>query len=250
MSPNVGNFVHDLVEMAKAMETLPQVQHELEAFKKGNTELAQTVQDREEAILRYKAEIERLQSKVRATEAERDDAELRFLGLEEKTDKVLDMLVMVKAYASDAKETLSPPKPQPVPEPVQPPVSEAVQSIEPQSQGQGESHPTSPDASGQVSEGSQNATTATQTDTAMASPTPQPPASQDQSEVNPTNPVTEQATSASLNDAKNSDAGNTAEPTASGPYTGKRYLDVPGYVSYDEWITGGGTYASYWQDRS
>src|SRR6266849_2950976 len=70
MSPAVGNFVHDLVEMAKAMDTLPQVEAENASLKTAIGEAQQQVQDREIAIFGYKEEIEVLNAKVRSLEVE------------------------------------------------------------------------------------------------------------------------------------------------------------------------------------
>lgn len=245
MSPNVGNFVHDLVEMAKAMETLPQVQAELEAQNKINMELYKTVQSREEAILRYKAEIEELQSKVRATEAERDNAELRFLELDGKASRVLHWLEDVESSAKNIRQLVEPPKPQLEPEPVPQPIPEVVQSIEAQPQGQGES-PFEP---------SQNAAGSDTTKTAQtgegSSPPSQPPTNQDQSEVNPTANTGLVDTVANSQPAQSMDVGSTStetspiEPKPSGLYTGKSYSSHPVYVSYWDWIEGGGTEESY-----
>lgn len=121
MSPVMDNFVHSLVEMAKAMEELPQVQAELERTKTDKDNYITMVQAREESILRHKAEIEALQARVRDAEASRDDAELRFLELDEKAGKVLRVLAAVQSDATAATELLSP-KPEPVPEPTPEPV--------------------------------------------------------------------------------------------------------------------------------
>lgn len=117
MAPNVSSFVGDLVEMAKAFEELPSVKEALEQAKHESAASAQAVQAREEAIARYKAEIEELHAKVRATEAQRDDAELRFLELDEKTSKALGSLGNIMANLNDAQSILTPPRPQPEPEP-------------------------------------------------------------------------------------------------------------------------------------
>src|SRR5258705_12062246 len=122
MSPVMDNFVHSLVEMAKAMEELPIVQAELEGTKMDKDNYIKIVQAREESILKLKSEIETLQAKVRDAEVSRDDAELRFLELDEKTSKVLSILASVADSAKDATNHLSPPKaPEPVPEPTQMP---------------------------------------------------------------------------------------------------------------------------------
>lgn len=116
MSPVMDNFVHSLVEMAKAMEELPQVQAELERTKQTTEQQGHMIASREESILRLKADIETLQAKVRDAEASRDDAELRFLDLDEKAGKVLRTLGTFQSEAQSLAELLSP-KPEPVPEP-------------------------------------------------------------------------------------------------------------------------------------
>ncbi len=145
MSPHVGNFVQDLVEMAKATEQLPVIQAELDAAKRDNDSLHATVQSREEAIVRYKAEIEELQSKVRNAEVARDDAELRFLELDEKASKVLAHVASIQAAAAVVQESLTP-KPEPVPEVKPEPVYTASgwrDDISPMQEGQSVSDPTS-----------------------------------------------------------------------------------------------------------
>lgn len=205
MSPNVGNFVHDLVEMAKAMETLPQVERERDQLNGDLNQARVTVQLREEAILRYKAEIETLNAKVRATEAERDDAELRFLELDEKTHKVLGRLDAIVNAAISSQDELNPPKPVPMPEPEAKPEPVYTASG---FEGQREGNP--------ISTGS----------TETLTPTTDAPVDISPQTANPMEPVA-----------------STAEPA--GPYSGKRYIEVPGFVSRWDWKEGGGTDEGY-----
>lgn len=88
MSPNVGNFVHDLVEMAKAMEELPKVQDELAKAKRQIDEHTKWDAGRDNLIEQLHDEIHALKSTNHSLEVERDDALLRFLELEEKLGKV------------------------------------------------------------------------------------------------------------------------------------------------------------------
>lgn len=115
MSPNVGNFVHDLVEMAKAMEELPAVREELGKALTANDRLAGTVMDRESTIQRLKAEIETHLATIRRVEVERDNAEIMFLELDERTHKVLANVKNAMDQLDQAVTSLDPPKPQPVP---------------------------------------------------------------------------------------------------------------------------------------
>src|SRR5882724_9452646 len=103
MSPAVGNFVQDLVEMAKATETLPIVQHENETLKADLSHAQDTIAARETAIISYKQQIEDLHAKVRQAEVARDDAEYRFLELDEKSHKILGDIESIVTLANAAK---------------------------------------------------------------------------------------------------------------------------------------------------
>src|SRR5258705_7715887 len=99
MSPAVGNFVADLVEMAKATETLPQVQHELDETKEGLSQALDVIAARETAIISYKQQIEDLHAKCRSLEVERDDASFRVLEAEDKAAALLYQAQTVKDVA-------------------------------------------------------------------------------------------------------------------------------------------------------
>lgn len=115
MSPNVGNFVHDLVEMAKAMETLPQVEAERDRLNRDYNSALVTVADRETTILRLKTEIEAHLATIRKLEVDRDHAELMFLELDERTHKVLANVKNAMDQLDQTVSQLDPPKPQPAP---------------------------------------------------------------------------------------------------------------------------------------
>ncbi len=127
MSPAVGNFVHDLVEMAKAMELLPQAEAENARLHTQVEEYAKTVQAREMAIIGYKDEIEALHAKVRSLEVERDDASFRTMEVEDTLHSTLDQARRAKDTLDGLIAKLDPPKPQPEPEVVQP---QAVTPVE------------------------------------------------------------------------------------------------------------------------
>lgn len=194
MSPNVGNFVHDLVEMAKAMETLPQVEQQLAIAKSDNEVLSQRIQDREIAIISYKDEIEALHAKVRSLEVERDDASFRVMEMEDKTNTVEQLADSAKAMLEKITSLIVPPKPVPEPEVLQP------QAVE-LSQGQGVTDPTTV-AVGQGTESgsasatvnhSENASTSIHTeafpDQSVLPPTQEASTGQDLSETVPTPPT-------------------------------------------------------------
>lgn len=190
MSPTVNNFVHDLVAMAKAMEDLPVVQAQADELARQNGELAHSVQAREESILKLKAEIDALHAKVRSTEAERDDAELRFLESEDRTRSALDFIKTTFGSAGSLIQALEPPpKVEPVaaaPEAEPIPVEQSPY-YNAAAQGQSESNP--------ISIGSTAATTDAPADTPQPSvPHTEPDASTaasvevPKSDANPTTP--------------------------------------------------------------
>ncbi len=160
MSPHVANFVHDLVAMAKAMEENPILQDQIEVLK---TQLS-AAQDHnaglEVNIISYKQQIDDLQAKVRQAEVARDDAEYRFLELDEKSHTVLGDIESILTLANAAKLILNPPKPEPVVEPVsvlpQAVPSEPVQVEMPEGH-QVTAIPQSPDATQGQSEASPTA---------------------------------------------------------------------------------------------
>ncbi len=154
MSPAVGNFVQDLVEMAKATETLPIVQHENETLKADLSHAQDTIAARETAIISYKQQIEDLHAKVRSLEVERDDASFRVLEAEDTAHSILTQARNAQATLAEVISKLDPPKPEPVkePEPVQAPTGEVLQPSHPFTPitgGEGvgsQIEPTSPDA--------------------------------------------------------------------------------------------------------
>src|SRR6266446_7028382 len=127
MSPAVGNFVQDLVEMAKATETLPIVQHENETLKADLSHAQDTIAARETAIISYKQQIEDLHARVRSLEVERDDASFRVLEAEDTAHSILTQARNAQATLAEVISKLDPPKPEPVKEP-EPALPQAIHS--------------------------------------------------------------------------------------------------------------------------
>ncbi len=220
MSPHaVNNFVTDLVEMAKAMEELPRVREELDRANTTIENYAKQIHSVQMDLEQSKSYAADLEQKVRNAEASRDDAEMRFLELDEKASKALGALGNIMANVNDAVKDLTPPKPEPVKEPeaIADKAADEVANkpyswpaLEPMpvsgwadpSPGQSVTVPTPHDAGGHPSDSSPNATTA---------------------------PV---------------EATATADPSE--PYAGKRYKEVSGYIPHHEWIAGGGDDNDYW----
>ena len=207
MSPHaMTSLVSDLVEMAKAVELLPQVQAELDRARETIDHRGQHIEQLELKAHAYKQEIETLHSTIRSLEVARDDAELRFLELDEHASAVTRSLGDMQAALGQAVVLLSPPKPQPEPEPINPHANEPPLPVSPalhEDAGQSEPDPTPVAIEREGSTGSVNETV---TSTGTVSIQPEP---------------------------------------SSGPYSGKRYIDVPGWVSREDWLTGGGTEYDY-----
>src|SRR5215469_7946286 len=80
---DVSNFAASLVEMARAMERLPNAEAELRNVKGELDAAYASIQRLELRAIGRANELNALQSQLREMEAQRDDAELRFLELED-----------------------------------------------------------------------------------------------------------------------------------------------------------------------
>jgi len=263
----VGTLVGDLVAMAKAYEELPGVREELAKAQALANSLQDMVASREERIMALKAEEDSLNARIRGLEVERDNAELRFLELDERAAKAVRFLAQVEGMAKQAELELSPPKPEPEPTPApnyehgKPYVYDATsQTFDPSAQGQSEVPPQPAASVGGT--GAETTASGTQTDVGTApapQSAPQPPSSWAQPEgeraSDPTQSQTTTdvpsmesqsqtvpATSASTNVNSVPTSTESAQP---GPFTGRLYFQVPRYVSLSDWLAGGGTEADY-----
>ncbi len=128
MSNSNPNFVSELVQMAKAFEELPIVKAELERATHEAVAYLDMVTQREESILRLKVELEASHEARRRVEAERDDAEFRFLDSEVRTAQALNFIRSTFGSAGSLIQALEPP---PKVEPVSEAISEVVHSLDP-----------------------------------------------------------------------------------------------------------------------
>lgn len=111
MSPhNMGHFVQDLVEMAKATEQLPIVTLERDEARQHLTEAAEVIAAREETILRLKAEIEALHANLKQVEVDRDNAETMFL---QESDRTQAALSLVRTFMDQGQALLDAQSPSP-----------------------------------------------------------------------------------------------------------------------------------------
>lgn len=253
MSPHaVNTFVSDLVQMAQAMERLPQIEAELATVRRELGQAQDTVQRLELKLIDRNTTIDELNAKVRSAEVSRDDAELRFL---EADERITQFGNLVKASAAALGLSIAePPKAEPTTEVTTAAPSTAYASdgtISPGEQEASASALSDPTAPSEAGDGRLSGT-ATETTTAPASVDA---TSQGQSEANPTlNPVEANSnpldTAHDGNAVSQADAQMVGEPQPlHGPYFGLYYIDVPGYVRLEDWLAGGGTEEDYYAGR-
>lgn len=235
MSPQVDNFVHSLVEMAKAQEMLPTVQADLEHAMNEIIHKGEKINSLYADLEQSRTYAASLEQRCRDLEVARDDAELRFLELDEKAAKVLAKLSSISAAAHDAAMVIDPPKPEPVkePEPMPPlssaPIHDTEVSAPSIGTGVGTEDQRVPDPTQEVN---QNAAGTTTTMTAQTGVSSEPATGQ--SESNPT---------ASTVETFIPSASDASDPSK--PYVDQRYYDAPQWISYTDWINGGGTDFNY-----
>ncbi len=208
MSPHALNsLVHDLVEMAKATERLPELEVVLESKNKTIDTQADIIQRLELQEIDRKTEIDALHANIRNLEVSRDDAELRFLEVEDKLANVVAMARASQVSLGQMLGLIDPPKAQePAP---------AVPVVE--AQGQNAPYWSEP------------------VDIIAGQSEVDPSALPQQASYQPVTSI----------HVDTQEGVNTPSESTHGPYFGKRYHDYPSYVSRFHWIEGGGTEADY-----
>lgn len=278
MSPNVSSFVGDLVEMAKAFERLPTLERELEKAHDDIESYAKSLQAREIHIIDLKKQIDDLNTKLNSSEVARDDAEYRFLEADDRAASVLNSLRSLQTALGAAVTQLDQPKPEVKPEPtpsLEPmPLPEQGQSASPspsdvssstQPLGAiGSQSSASPNPGQSAPDPIVNQTHSATSETALGhveskesvgsghSGQSEPlPSSVTGGEVQHTAFAenagpTDTAIGTTILDHKQDKAETSPLPF---PYLDKRYIDVPGFISRSEWLTGGGTNENYdWRE--
>lgn len=261
---HVSSFVSDLVTMAQAMERLPEVQAELESALNVVGTQADAIQRLELRIIDLKNISDTHLATIRTLEVARDDAELRFLEADERTTQALAFVRTVFGNAGSLIQALDPPRV------AEPKASEPV--AQPKSEWSGSPDPARPDTHWIDDNTGQSiaAEPATQEPVSVqASPIPttiSEPASTVQGDMQssgqsepdplPTSGAKatpdgsgSDATSHTADTALATPTSEAAQPTPPGPYSGRRYIDVPHYVSLDNWTAGGGTVDDYYASR-
>lgn len=253
MTREGSNFIREIAEAYAALEREPERIAELSRMASECERLRETIQHRELRIIDLKVEVEDAQTKARKAEADRDDAELRFLEADDKLDKLRRL---VQAFSMDAALLCQPePKPVSVPLPdttIDQSASSPPSPVTPPSIGStdmdGESGEVKPatyfdyDNTGESHPTSQPSTTdselQTRSGTVLGERVADPTASK---ETTPS-PIVEFGTAESS--APVSSPASVEQPSA-GPYHGKKYAEWPYFVSLQGWLNGGGTEEDY-----
>lgn len=251
MSPHaVNSFVTDLVAMAQAMERVPMLEAQIadkdHIINVQTTEIKQICADLEQSRT-YAATLEQ---RLHDAEVAKDAAETMFLEADEKADMAYRALDDLASRVGIAMTVLEKPKPAPAAHSQDKP--QTVSSVDhalfnggaqPDSQSQGEraSHPTTDPTVSHGSIADIHAPSVT-----VDAPVVTSSASTGQSEPGPTQ--SDNTSTASGVSGETADGGmshSSEAASAHGPYYGKRYIDVPVFMTRIEWLAGGGTDEGY-----
>ena len=263
MSNDVTNFAASLVEMAKAMERVPELEASLQIADDTIHNIQLQRIDLEvslEASRRYAASLEQ---RCHDLEVSRDAAELRFL---EADDVILTIKRAMRHVVDEVDGALKAVEPLPEPTPVAEPVSadDLLKSGEAHlvmHEGSVQSDPTAPSEP-------MNPNTVSSAIVETVEYAVQEPQGYNPSPFPDTTPSTVQSadegmgkseapfanTSTPPNPAHpspvtTSDVGSSQTEAADakpiGPYVGRNYMSVPGFISRQDWLAGGGTNEGY-----
>lgn len=269
MSPHaVNSFVSDLVTMAQAMERLPQIEHELSA---ANAEVHDWKARYDLLALdleQSRSYATKLEAAVHDAEVAKDAAETMFLQADDRTMRAVEFIKAQFGAAGSLIQALEPERAKPVAEET---VREEtlVHPLDRQGGWHNEEIITpqvsevkpiaaNPTASETHSFTHETAPVSAETSTSVGSGhlgSIDPP--QGQSEPDPTagKETTSHRTESSGSGVQSetdtiSSVPNWAAPAAPDtkpqPYAGLSYQDYPRYVSYNDWIDGGGTSDTYY----
>lgn len=267
MSPHVNGFVNDLVAMAKAMEELPQREQELAEARAEIERMRQHTQGLELNIAGYKADIEGLNARNHKLEAERDDAELRFLECEEQLGSYTKV---IRELASGLGMVDKPEPPvvihEPFPDTIEPmPVEDQSEPLPTEAPHASTSTSTT-QGSGNATEGqsaSPPSAAPVSVDAVSHGPDASPSASSDAQHspapvvANPPDPTAPSMAGDghSSGDAPSAKDGESASTSGDKPYTNAKWSEffgkegvnknVQAYWDRDAWIEGGGTRESW-----
>jgi hypothetical protein len=270
--------------MVQAVEALPQVQAQLDCVNDINIKLADTISQRDAHIKDLQAELDSLLASLKRTEASRDDAELRFLELDERFGKLASAVTSAHSYVAMA-DAVAEPQPQVEVTPVAEVAGEAhTTSAEAHTEGQSATDPTrdaQPDPTAMRTDGDSfqsapgmiasasglvlgegvsvptdptvSASEQASVSSAASEPTTASIPQGQPDEV--TLPLPLPAPTPTSTPEVAASANGSASPSADvggALYTGKVYSEVVAgdnshHMSEAAWIEGGGTVADYWR---
>jgi hypothetical protein len=246
MSPHaVNSLVTDLVEMAKAVELVPTLEAEIARLKGIEADLTQAKE--------YAASLEQ---RLHNAEVARDDAEMRFLEADDAAHKAIGVLNQIMGYSDsiqsqvrNARDLIDPPKPQPEPVSVQVDPTPFVNTQETPSASVPRPSAFSPDvATSGTPEGQSESLPTTDHPSTMSGGLGTDLTETDTKGQSDPFPTVTSATEHGQQDVKQTQDGDALPITSSsGPYTAKRYIDHPYYVSLEGWLAGGGTEYDYYR---
>jgi hypothetical protein len=247
MSPNnPGNFVNDLVEMAKAFEALPKVQADLEQVRHDNDGYLTTIQRLELKLVDRANEIDSLNQRIRSLEVERDDAQFHALEADDRTSRALDFIKTTFGNAGSLIQALEPapvkpaePTPEPIPSWATPEVDHTGDYI-PKAEPEGlhTTHPSEPSSF-------EPEPTPSKPEGGWTAPSPAPEVAQSHpTDAGNQSDVTHPLPAASPDNASTGDQSFSMPPQSPGHFEGKLYSEVVksgNYPNRAEWEAGGGT---------
>jgi hypothetical protein len=280
MSNDVTNFAASLVEMAKAMERVPTLEMEINFANdriNGKDLQITDLQVSLEASRRYAASLEQ---RCHDLEVSRDAAELRFLEADDVVSTIKSVLRRTMEDADSALKAIEPVvEPTPVAEPVSVSTDPTIHSNPDQSSlgdqisqstnqsGEfiGETITPSPfpdttpstvqsaeDGMGKSEVGPTVSTTITEPQNASlagAESADSAPVTSEAPSPVPFASTTTPPNPAHLSLVTTSDVGSSQTEAADakpiGPYFGRNYMSVPGFISRLDWLAGGGTNEGY-----
>lgn len=259
-SEKINSFVGDLVAMARAMERQPELEHEIATLQRSlnESQAARAALEGSNDILRN--HIDDLNAKIAEVTKERDDAGFRCLEADDRAAVALDLARTLQVGLGQVIAKLEP-KPEPVVELPNPIVSDGGVGREPEQ--------TKPvdyfweDTTKQYHPPQVDDPRLPETapiDHAKAEldrPSDANWQSQDRgangqfgskSEARPTQESSASGVATTGSDTSGHVESVSPQEAASQdkPYAGKRYRDVPGYISRQDWLDGGGTIDDYY----
>ena len=272
MSTHAANsLISDLAEMVKAVEELPQVQAALEheqSLTRNQLECIARL-EQEKAALAF--ELMTTQAKVKTAEASRDDAELRFLEIEDRFSKLASAVTGAHSLVAVANAVAEPQVAEVTQSKADPTTPDGSVTTFPSEQSQGESatppmigtttntpasegvsvstDPTNANASApDISSGAAAEPSVVSTQVEWPQPSEAPPLPLQSSPVPIPSTTPEVAASANGSASPSADAGGEQAR----PYEGKAYSEATGqtygaYISLNAWLKGGGTEDNYYR---